>query len=304
MTEYYVDGKLSRMSYDLKFIKDGVEELRIAKPAEPRKGYYSMLRSEKTEAGWETVYYYIKNEDVPLYDENDRVLNGIKVPVEYEGVSIGDRIETAPLGIPNVSNRPVLIYPYSAWNSSELPIGQIYLKTSDYSVMMPSIKSVLKQQGLSDSDGSFDDRIADDKENKDLITLINVLAYGFIILISLMAAANVFNTVSTNIALRRRDFAMLRSVGLTSHGLHRMMNYECLLYGTRALIFGLPLSVVMSYLTYRGVRQGAYLIFRSPAPAVVIAVCSVFAVVFATMLYAMQKIKKDNLMDALKNENL
>ncbi|MCI8590278.1 MAG: ABC transporter permease [Clostridiales bacterium] len=302
--EYYIDGKLRRMSYDLKFMKDGVSELRVVKPAAPREGYYSMLHTEQTNAGRETVYYYIKNEERPVFDENNVVQNGIRVPAEYESVSLGDRIETAPLGIPNVSNRPVLIYPYSAWNSQELPIGQIYLKTSDYPVMMDSIKSALKQQGFSDSEGSFDDRIADDKENKDLITLINVLAYGFIILISLMAAANVFNTVSTNIALRRRDFAMIRSVGLTGRGLHRMMNYECILYGTRALFFGLPLSVLMSYLTYRVVRQGAYLIFRIPASAVVIAVCSVFAVVFATMLYAMQKIKKDNLMDALKNENL
>ncbi|MCI8332372.1 MAG: ABC transporter permease [Clostridiales bacterium] len=304
ITERYVNGKLTRMSYDLKFIKDGVEELRVIKPAPSREGYYSMQYEEKTASGWEIVYCYFKDGEHPVYDDNGNLQNGIKAPAEYENVKIGERIEKAPLGVTAAGDLPVLIYPYSAWNSSELAIGQMYFKTDDYAVMMTGIKDVLKQHALSDSDTSFDDRIAQDKENKDLITLINVLAYGFIVLISLMAAANVFNTVSTNIALRRRDFAMLRSVGLTSRGLHRMMNYECLLYGTRALFFGLPLSVVMSYLTYRVVRQGAYLLFHIPPSAVVIAVCSVFAVVFATMLYAMQKIKKDNLMDALKNENL
>ena len=82
------------------------------------------------------------------------------------------------------------------------------------------------------------------------MVIVNVFSYGFIVLISLISVANVFNTISTNVSLRRRDFAMLRSVGMTSKGMNRMMNYECILYGTKALIFGLPVALAVTFLIY------------------------------------------------------
>ena len=115
--------------------------------------------------------------------------------------------------------------------------------------------------------------------------------------------ANVFNTISTNVALRRREFAMLRSVGMTRGGMNRMMNYECLLYGFRALAFGLPLSALMTLFIYDTVGSSVSSTFQIPWSAVAVAVCSIFVVVFATMLYAMGRIKRENPIDALKNEN-
>ncbi|MBQ9893987.1 MAG: FtsX-like permease family protein [Ruminococcus sp.] len=138
---------------------------------------------------------------------------------------------------------------------------------------------------------------------RNLITIIKVFAYGFIIIISLIAAANVFNTISTNISLRRKEFAMLRSVGMSSKGLNKMMNFECLLYGFKALILGLPVSALINYALFMLVSEGFETKMHMPWNAVALAVFSVFAVVFSTMLYSMSKIKKDNTIDALKNEN-
>ena len=120
----------------------------------------------------------------------------------------------------------------------------------------------------------------------------------------MIAAANVFNTISTNIALRRREFAMLKSVGMTAKGFNRMMNFECILYGTRSLLFGLPVSIGVSYLIHLAVSEGYQKDFTLPWVAIGIAVLSVFLGVFVTMMYSMSKIKKDNPIDALKNENL
>ena len=116
--------------------------------------------------------------------------------------------------------------------------------------------------------------------------------------------SNVFNTISTNISLRRREFAMLKSVGMTQKGFRRMMNYECLLYGSKALLLGLPVSCGITYLIYRAVTTAYETSFHLPWAAIGIAVLSVFLVVFATMMYSMSKVKKDNPIDALKNENL
>ena len=97
---------------------------------------------------------------------------------------------------------------------------------------------------------------------------------------------------------------MLRSVGMTQKGFHRMMNFECLLYGSRALLLGLPISCGVTYLIYRAIIQGVETAFQLPWTAIGIAVLSVFLVVFATMLYAMGKIKKEDPIHALKTENL
>lgn len=137
-----------------------------------------------------------------------------------------------------------------------------------------------------------------------LVAVVNVFSYGFIILISLIALANVFNTISTNIALRRREFAMLKSIGMTQKGFNKMMNYECLLYGIKGLMYGIPVSFGVTYLIYRSISGGWETEFFVPWYSVVIAVGSVFLVVFATMIYSMRKIKRDNPIDALRNENI
>ena len=108
----------------------------------------------------------------------------------------------------------------------------------------------------------------------------------------------------TSISLRRREFAMLRSVGMTEKGINKMMNYECILYGAKALLLGLPTSCLISFILYKIVSKGMMISFKLPWLAMGIATLSVFLVVFATMIYAMHKIKKENPIDALKNENI
>ena len=121
---------------------------------------------------------------------------------------------------------------------------------------------------------------------------------------SLISIANVFNTVTTNVALRRRDYAMLRSMGMTRKGMNRMSNFECLIYGTRSLLIGLPIAILLSYLIYRVASDASRMRFELPWTAIIIAVVSVFVVVFVSMLYSTGKLKKDNPIDALKDENI
>lgn len=143
-----------------------------------------------------------------------------------------------------------------------------------------------------------------EESERNMVTIIRVFSYGFVALISLIAATNVFNTISTNIGLRRREFAMLRSVGMTQKDFYKMMNYECLLYGSRALIYGLPAACGVTWLIYRAMLEGYEAAFRLPWAAMGIAAFSVFLVVFVTMMYAMSKLKQEDPIQALKNENI
>lgn len=141
-------------------------------------------------------------------------------------------------------------------------------------------------------------------ESRNYIFIANVFAYTFILMISLIAVANVFNTISTNIKLRRRELAMLRSVGMPDGDFNKMMRFECAFYGMRALMFGLPLSLVSSWLIYKGMfAAGAEGIrFTLPWGSIGISIFSVLLVIFVTMMYAVSKIKKENIIDALRDE--
>ena len=226
---------------------------------------------------------------------------------EEKSAEIGKIIYDAPFYL-DVNSRLALIYPMSLRDSvlsAEILLDSgynYYITTDTHVETMSAVDETLSDLGLAKL--RVHDIAAQEEENRNIVTIIQVFAYGFIVLISLIAAATVFNTISTNIALRRREFAMLKSVGMTAKGFNRMMNFECILYGTRALLFGLPVSVGISYLIHLAVSEGYQKDFTLPWVALGIAVLSVFLVVFVTMMYSMSKIKKDNPIDALKNENL
>lgn len=201
-----------------------------------------------------------------------------------------------------------VVYPYSAREIVLRDLGienqfcDHFVISKDHEASYKDLKDIVVENGLSKH--YLYDYAEGVEESRTLIMIINVFSYGFIVLISLIAAANVFNTVSTNISLRRREFAMLKSVGMSHKEMNHMMNFECILYGSRSLLYGLPVSVLITWLIYLVISEGFTTEFYLPWGAIAIAVLSVFAVVFATMMYSMRKIKADNPIDALKNENL
>ena len=251
---------------------------------------------------------------VVLYQNRDNESDIIELPYEESFAKYTLRsektIEEAPFFVSRSTPVAInMIYPYSILESvvPEAALNQFrnteyFLTSSNHAASFENLATMLTENGLGSR--QLFDYAANAETNRNVITIIRVFAYGFIVLISLIAAANVFNTISTNISLRRREFAMLKSVGMTQKGFRRMMNYECLLYGSKALLLGLPVSCGITYLIYRTVTTAHETSFHLPWAAIGIAVLSVFLVVFATMMYSMSKVKKDNPIDALKNENL
>lgn len=141
------------------------------------------------------------------------------------------------------------------------------------------------------------------EQSRNIIFVVDVFTYVFVIMISLIATANVFNTISTNIKLRRRELAMLRSVGMSDRDFKKMMNFECAFYGMRTLLLGLPIAGIISWLIYKGlIIGGADIGFTFPWGSIGISVFGVFFVVFITMLYAINKIKRENIIDALRDD--
>lgn len=141
------------------------------------------------------------------------------------------------------------------------------------------------------------------EQNRNLSFVVNLFSAVFIAMITVIGIANVFNTISTNVKLRRRELAMLRSVGMSDKDFNQMMCFECVLYGGRTMLWGLPLSGVLSYLIYKGmVLGGGNITFVFPWKSMTISVLGVLLIVFVTMVYAINKIRKENIIDALRDD--
>lgn len=142
------------------------------------------------------------------------------------------------------------------------------------------------------------------KSEEQQILLMSVFSYGFIVLISAISIANIFNTISTGVSLRKREFAMLKSVGMTPKSFAKMMNYESIFYGAKSLLFGLPVSFVVMCLIYRAFANKFSYAFTMPWISILAVIAAVFAIVGSAMLYSSAKVKRENLIDTLKQESI
>jgi hypothetical protein len=179
---------------------------------------------------------------------------------------------------------------------------EIGIQTDNHVIVTQKLEKIKKDNGWS-ADQIYDfDR--DRQNNRMFILVINVFSYGFILLIGVISIANVFNTISTNIILRRKEFAMLRSVGMSEKGFQRMLNYECLIYGGRSLAIGLPISFIFSFFIHYVINQMVQVDYFIPYISVLLAIVMVFVVVFITMLYTTRKIRRNNVIEELRIENI
>lgn len=142
------------------------------------------------------------------------------------------------------------------------------------------------------------------QQDEQLIVLMSVFTYGFILLITAISIANIFNTISTSISLRKREFAMLKSVGMTPKGFNKMINYESIFYGIKSLLYGLPISLIGMLLIHRSLMNSFDYKFEPPWIHMLYVIVAVFIIVGAAMLYSSNKVKKENIIDALKQENI
>ncbi len=228
---------------------------------------------------------------------------------EKKTIRIGAVSDEKLFGMDNYYGEQIcILYPYRAMTSmigesyaQELMSEMIFQSNNHKETYAQQVK-VLEDHTL--SEGRLYDITESVETNRALLTIVNVFAYGFIILISLIASANVFNTISTNLHLRKREFSILKSVGMSEKEINRMMRYECILYGLKGLLFGIPVSVFITFLIYRSIARGLEQAFFVPISSLLIAIVSVFAVVFATMLYGRSKLKKENIIDVLKSESI
>lgn len=142
------------------------------------------------------------------------------------------------------------------------------------------------------------------EENQRVLLIVSIFCYGFITLMMLISVTSVLNTISTNMQLRKKEFAMLQSVGMTRKAMGRMIRFESLFYGLKALLYALPVSVGISYFMYRLFAQNYAFAFTLPWMQYLGAILGVFVLVFATMWYATQKMRKQNIVETIRQDSI
>lgn len=253
-----------------------------------------------------TYYIYdVARDEGEEFDESTKRYLTEEEALSYPEISIGAILEEKPYfsGIGTS-----LIYPEYVKDRviTDIPASsEIYIITPEHKKVADDINNLITKIAGVSNNLSVTDYAAEIERTRALVTIAEVLAFGFIVLISLIAAANVFNTISTNITLRRREIATLKSVGLTRNGMIKMMTFESLLYGLKSLAFSLPVSLGVTYLIWLVASDsGYYMSFYVPWDKFITATLSVFLIVAISMIYSVKKVNRQNTVETLRNENI
>lgn len=169
----------------------------------------------------------------------------------------------------------------------------LYANTSDHASLTNRIESM---EGADDSIYIYDYEETVRQFNA-VMLIVGIFVYGFIGVISLIGMTNIFNTISTNMQLRSKEFASLKSIG--------MIRLESLMYGIKSLLIGIPLGVLGVFAIFSSFSIGSVpMSFVFPWKAILISIAAVFIVVWLIMKYSISKVNKQNIIETIRNDNI
>ena len=177
---------------------------------------------------------------------------------------------------------------------------EVYIDAKNANKTQEKIEKILE---------NADYRLINTDENAKMMnsfyTLIAIFLYGFITVIALIGVTNIFNTITTNMNLRRREFAMLKSIGMTKKEFNRMIRLESFFYGMKSLIIGIPIGCVLSYLIYKILISGNLIIkYQLPISAIILSTIAVYLLITTIMRYSINKINRQNIIETIRNDNI
>lgn len=142
-----------------------------------------------------------------------------------------------------------------------------------------------------------------DRQARVMYETIQLFINCFIAITTAIAVANVFNTLANSIILRRREFAMLKSIGMGNRAFWRMIALECASYALRGLIIGLVLGAGVTFMVFQAMSLSfAGLDFEMPLGWVLGAIGLVVGVLALSTLYALRKSSAGSIVQTLRED--
>ena len=255
---------------------------------------YSVNKGDKIVNKQDRLYKYNKGDIVSmnLYIEpNETNIN----------LSVGEISDVRPFGLQKNTEEVYFVVSdeyYDKINGGS-QYYNVYFDSTNASKLQDDIDKILQDERY-----YIDNKEENVRIMRNLILLIGIFLYGFITVITLISVTNIFNTITTSMELRKPEFAMLKSVGMTSKEFNRMIRLESIFVCIKSLIFGIPIGLAISYVIYLLLSQNENLKFEVPFNGIIISSIFVLLLISILMKYSISKINKQNTIETIRNENI
>ncbi len=238
------------------------------------------------------LYEYNKNDEIKFNTLKDGTYT-------VEGTAkIITQTTKKPMGLEGSSyNQGVMVVSDEFMDKMNWYFGSLYVDVDNPDKFEQEIKKEYKNVNTYNIE-------AEANRETSLIIIIAIFLYGFIIVISLIGVTNIFNTITSNMNLRSKEFANLKSIGMTKKEFNRMIRLESIFYGLKSIIIGVPLGVLGSYLLYLAFNEGIMMPYTFPLMPTIIAVIIVFLLIGGIMKYSLNKINKQNIIETIRKDNI
>lgn len=221
-------------------------------------------------------------------------------------ITIGAIADSLPMGIKSsiINGCSTIIvsdeYYDKIFNNNKL-VDSIYFDSDNTTKLQDDIEQIVKDNNLITN---FEE---ERQQRLNFVILVDIFLYGFIIVIALIGITNMFNTITTNMQLRKPEFAMLKSIGMTNKEFNKMIRLETLFMGIKSLIWGLIIGTIISiimFMDFKGISASEALVQLKIWQPILISVIAVFLLLTWIMNYAMKKTKTQNIIETIRNENI
>ena len=337
-TNYKIANKILKLDYinNVSFIRQTMLEIKDTKVTKEYERYSGQENTKESQitvisVGEKEYNRYLKSlgvnskEDGAILINNDVVttkINKKRVKILYDildykkGDVLKGKIDNKdyefkiikvtdkrPIGYENIYGMPVLVV--NDKTMDDLPkynTVSLFINSSNPDELQDNIEKLFKENGIVNY--NMDNINQNMKAMNSLFTIIKIFLYGFIIVIALIGFTNVFNTISTGMELRKKEFATLKSIGMTKKEFNRMISLESIFYCLKSLIIGLPIGILFSYLIYTGLKERMLIEYTLPVKGIVISILIVFILIYALMRYSVNKAQSKNIIETIRNENI
>lgn len=231
--------------------------------------------------------------------ENDKLEFYHASEKEKREIVIGKITEELPFAVNKEFYTPTIIVSDKYIENIEYGINSLLIDSSNATKLEKDIEKL--DEFVRGSVYNLEEAV---RENNSIKLVISIFLYGFITVIILIGVTNIFNTITTNMALRHKEFAILKSIGMTDKDFRKMINFESIFYGLKSLLYGLPIGLLLSYFISKAVGISIKFNYVLPYKAVIICIIFVILIVWITMRYSLKKTEKLNIIDTIRNENI
>ena len=123
-------------------------------------------------------------------------------------------------------------------------------------------------------------------------------------LITLLSLTNIFQSISTSMRMRRKEFAAYQSMGMSRKDLKRMLSIEAGFYGIIGCVIGIPISFLGLLGVYDTYHEVFYNItWKIPWDMVPIQIVVAILLLIVPVRYAMSQLKHLNIIESIRNDN-